>query len=83
MQLNATRFRKHLFEVLDHALQGEPAEITYKGAILRLTRPPGGSKLAGAVRRDALLVDPQVIVESDADLLADLDKSWRNDDKTL
>lgn len=83
MDLNATEFRKNLFQVLDRALQGEAVEITYKGAKLRLTPPPDQSKLARAVRRHALLVDPPSIVESDARLMADLEKGWKRDDKAL
>ncbi len=83
MELNATDLRRNLFKVLDRALRGESVEITYKGSKLRLVPPAGGSKLAGAVRRHALLVDPQSIVESDANLMADLNKKWARDDKTL
>jgi hypothetical protein len=66
MELTATDLRKNLFKVLDSALHGEPVEILYKGSKLRLGAPAGGSKLTGAVRRHALIVDPQSIVESDA-----------------
>ena len=83
MELNATDLRKNLFKVLDQALHGEPVEIVYKGSKLRLVAPAGGSKLAGAVRRHALRVDPQSIVESDANLMADLEKQWARDDKEL
>lgn len=81
--MNATDLRKHLFQVLDRTLQGEAIEITYKGAKIRLTPPEGGSKLARAVRRHSLLVDPQSIVESDTELMAELEKGWRRDDKKL
>lgn len=83
MELKATEFRKDLFKVLDMALHGEPVEIAYKGSKLRLVAPAGGSKLAGAVRRHALVVDPQSIVESDAELMADLEKGWYGDDESL
>jgi antitoxin (DNA-binding transcriptional repressor) of toxin-antitoxin stability system len=73
VSLNATDFHKNLFQVLDRALQGEAVEITYKGSKLRLTASPERSKLASAVRRHALLVDPQSIVESDASSMADLE----------
>jgi hypothetical protein len=39
--------------------------------------------LARAVRRNALLVDPQSIVESDSALMADLERQWKQDDKAL
>jgi antitoxin (DNA-binding transcriptional repressor) of toxin-antitoxin stability system len=83
MELKATEFRKDLFKVLDRALQGEPVEINYKGSKLRIVPPPGGSKLAGAVRRHALLVDPQSIVESDVNLMADFEVQWKQGDKDL
>ena len=82
-ELTATNFRKHLFEVLERALQGEAVEITYKGSKLRLTPTQNTSKLARAVRRATLLVDFESIVESDAELMAELEKGWRKDDETL
>jgi hypothetical protein len=81
--------RKELFHVLDRALQGETVEVVYKGSTLRVTAPADGSKLARAVRRHALLVDPQSIVESDTALMADLEHQWDHehrwdhDDKAL
>jgi hypothetical protein len=83
VELTATNLRKDLFKVLDRALRGESVEIIYKGSRLRLSSPPAGSKLAGAVRRHALRVDPQSIVESDATLMRDLEKRWKRDDRAL
>lgn len=76
MELKATQFRKHLFQVLDLALRGEAIEIDYKGSKLKLSAPQGGSKLARAVRRKALQVDPQSIVESDAGLMSEFETVW-------
>ena len=81
--MTATVMRKNLFNVLDRAIQGETVEIAYKGSTLRVVTPSDGSKLARAVRRHALLVDPQSIVESDNALMADLDHQWSEDDKAL
>jgi len=75
--------RKTLFQVLDRALQGETVEIVYKGSKLRLSPPPAGSKLAGVIRRHALSVEPQSIVESDAALMKDFEKLWERDDREL
>jgi hypothetical protein len=50
---------------------------------LKLTSAADGSKLARAVRRHALLVDPESIVESDAAMMTDLESAWREDDKAL
>jgi hypothetical protein len=41
------------------------------------------SKLAGAVRRHALCVDPQSIVESDVALIEEFEKQWERDDPAL
>jgi hypothetical protein len=81
--MTATVMRKNLFQVLDRAIQGETIEIVYKGSTLRVTYPSAGSKLSRAVRRHALLVDPQSIVESDSALMANLERQWKQDDKTL
>jgi hypothetical protein len=78
--MTATVMRKKLFHVLDRALQGEAIEIVYKGSTLRVVSPSDGSKLSRAVRRHALLVDPQSIVESDSALMADLEHQWNQDD---
>jgi antitoxin (DNA-binding transcriptional repressor) of toxin-antitoxin stability system len=83
MALTATDLRKNLFQVLDRALQGEAVEVVYKGSKLRLVPTPGGSKLARAVRRHSLLVQPESIVESDAGLMAELEKKWKRDDRNL
>jgi prevent-host-death family protein len=82
-ELTATNLRKHLFEVLDQAIQGEVVEITYKGSKLRLAPTQNTSKLARAVRRSTLLVNPDSIVESDPELMAELEQGWRKDDETL
>jgi hypothetical protein len=81
--MTATVMRKNLFQVLDRAIQGETVEVVYKGTKLRLVAPTDVSKLSRAVRRHALLVDPQSIVESDTGLMADLERQWKQDDKDL
>jgi hypothetical protein len=81
--LKATKFRKHLFEILDLAVHGEQVGISYKGSMVMLSVPPGESKLARAVRRNALLVDPETIVSSDAGLMDELEHAWTESDKTL
>ena len=82
MEITATNFRKDLFHVLDLAVRGESVEITYKGVKLQLVSA-SGSKLSRAVRRPTLLVEPGSIVESDAELMTSLRKTWEKDDKTL
>jgi len=81
--MTATSMRRNLFQVLDRALNGETVEIAYKGSTLRITSASAGPKLARAVRRHALLVDPQAIVETNTALMADLRRRWKRDDKAL
>lgn len=81
--VKATKFRKHLFEILDLAIHGEQVGISYKGSRVMLSMPQGESKLGGAVRRHALLSDPESIVNSDAGLMGELEHSWAESDKTL
>jgi len=81
--VKATKFRKHLFEILDLAIHGEQVGISYKGSMVMLSVPPGESKLARAVRRNALIADPESIVSSDAGLMAEFEHGWAESDKTL
>jgi len=83
MNVTATVLRKELFKILDSVVQGEPATITYKGAEVVLQSPSGGSKLARAVKRDTLLVDPDSIIGSDTELMKELETKWEDEDKLL
>ena len=83
MIVNATDFRRSLFQTLDGAIRGEPITIVYKGVTLVLTTKESQSKLARAVRRDALAVHPDQIVASDAELLESLEGKWRSEDEGL
>jgi hypothetical protein len=81
--VKATNFRKHMFEILDLAIHGEQIGISYKGSMVMLSTPPGESKLARAVRRNALLVDPDSIVSSDAGLMDELQEKWAESDRKI
>lgn len=83
MTMNATELRKDLFNSLDMVIRGEPVLVTYKGVQLRLVAAESQSKLARAVRRHALLVDPDSIVASDTELKQALDAKWAEEDKQL
>ncbi len=83
METNATEFRRNLFQLMDRALQGELVEIKWRGSKLRLSPPPGSSKLSRAVRRHALQVDAASIVESDPELMSDFCRGWKRDDQSL
>ncbi len=82
MKVTATDLRKNLFHNLDLVIRGEPVMITYKGVQLRLVAE-GGSKLARAVPRNALRVDPDSIVSSDADFMSTLNSKWAGEDNHL
>ena len=79
MGMTATQLRKELFTVLEEVSHGEPAEVAYKGATIKIVAAQGGSKLARAKRQHALLVDPESIVESDSALLNEMDAKLAED----
>lgn len=81
--VRSTEFRKNMFEVLDLVSHGQKFDIVYKGAKLTLSSAGGGSKLARVVRRNALQVDPESIVESDAALMGEFASAWAKSDKEL
>lgn len=83
MQVNATEFRRNLFAVLEHALEGETVEILYKGSSVRLVPADSSSKLARAKRQNTLLCDPDSIVSSDPALSVAMEAEWRKDWKKL
>ncbi len=57
--------------------------IEYKGNSFRLEAVGGGSKLAGAVKRRAIVGDPDLLVGSATDLLEQLDAKWTVADSPL
>jgi antitoxin (DNA-binding transcriptional repressor) of toxin-antitoxin stability system len=77
MKLTATEFRKDLFSVLERVLQGETAEIIYKGSAVRVAPGGSSSKLARAKCQNTLLCDPDAIIHSDKKLLAKMEAGWR------
>ena len=81
MELNATEFRKSLFQTLERALEGEPVSVTYKGARLRLVPAKKVSKLSRAVKRDTLLVDPDSIIGPDPEMMRILEERWERNAK--
>jgi antitoxin (DNA-binding transcriptional repressor) of toxin-antitoxin stability system len=76
MEMNATAFRKSLFQTLDRALEGEPVSVTYKGARLRLVPSKKTSKLARATKGDALMVDPDSIIGPQWEVLRLWEEKW-------
>lgn len=81
--MTATEFRKSLFPLLEKALHGESVEVSYKGATVKLVPSQSSSKLARAKRQHALVCDPESIVHSDKELMAEMEAEWRADWKRL
>ncbi len=79
MAYTATEFRNNLFSLLERAANGEAVEVSYKGAVIRLSAQNTTSKLARAKRQHALLVDPDSIVHSDTKLLTDMEREAERD----
>ncbi|HXP11598.1 MAG TPA: type II toxin-antitoxin system prevent-host-death family antitoxin [Acidobacteriaceae bacterium] len=83
MKCTATQLRKELFTALDKAATGEPLEVTHKGTTFRIVPEQSGSKLSRMKKRDLFLVDPASIVESDPELLAEMEAEWEEDWKDI
>jgi antitoxin (DNA-binding transcriptional repressor) of toxin-antitoxin stability system len=83
MKCTATQLRKELFTALDKAANGEPLEVTHKGTTFRIVPEPTGSKLSRLKKQDLFLVDPMSIVESDPELLAEMEAEWEEDWKDI
>jgi prevent-host-death family protein len=83
MRCTATQLRKELFTALDKAATGEPLEVTHKGTTFRIVPEQTGSKLSRMKRRHALLVPPESIIDSDPELLAEMEAEWEEDWKDI
>ena len=77
MPITATKLRKDLFQTLEQVVNGKNVEVTYKGHRILLRGEPAGTKLSRAVRREGLLVSPELIVDSDPELLAEVESRWQ------
>lgn len=55
----------------------------YKGNCFRLKAVGSGSKLAGVVKRRAIVGDPNLFIGSDMDVLEQLDAKWAVEDSKL
>jgi prevent-host-death family protein len=83
MSLTATQFRKDLFSVLDRVSKGETVEITYKGSTLKVVPSPPKPKLARLKKRNYLLCDPDSIISTDHQLMAEMEAEWEKDWRDL
>ena len=81
MQMNATEFRRNMFQTLDRAIQGDAIEIGYKGSVVKLVTVSSGSKLARLKRRDTILVDDETLIKPDPKVAEILERRWQKYDK--
>ena len=77
MEMNATEFRKTLFQTLERALEGEPVLITYKGSRLQVVPAKRKtSKLARLVKHDTIVGDDDSINGPHRELLRLWEEKW-------
>lgn len=68
---------------MEKAAKGVPVMIEYKGVSLRLEAVGGKSKLAEAVRRKAIVGDPDLPIGPDTELHQELGAKWADEDAKL
>jgi hypothetical protein len=78
MPATITQFRKHLFQMADQALHGEPAEFLYRGVVFKVIPEKKQSKLDKLVGQQTLA--PGVDLEqASRELLAEMEAEWLHD----
>jgi len=82
--VTATTFRKTMFKTMDKALAGQKVTILYKGVPLMLcSKQTAPSKLERAVKRNALVAEPDSIIHSDEALQQDFEAKWKEEDSRI
>ena len=80
--VTATDFRKHLFQLVERALNGELIEVVHKNRTIRLTPAERTSKLSRLVRRDTLNCPPdefeQALRTQDEEVRREWERKWQN-----
>ena len=84
MSVTATQFRKDLFTLMEQvSSKGEPLEILYKGSKLKLIPVQSTSKLSRLKPQDLFLCDPESIIQTDPELMAEMEAAWEEDWRDL
>lgn len=82
MTVTATDFRKHLFQLVERALNGELIEIVHKNRTIRLAPTEPKSKIARLVRRDTLNCTPdefsQAVRSQDDEMRCEWEQKWQS-----
>lgn len=82
MTATITQFRKELFQMAEHALQGEPVEFVYRGVVFKVTPEKKQSKLDKLVGQPVLAPGVE-LQQAGKDLLAEMESEWLDDWKAL
>lgn len=73
-----TQFRKDLFTLAEHALEGERVEFVYRGVVFHVLPEKKKSKIENLVGQPVLA--PGVNLEdAGKELLAEMEKEWLGD----
>ena len=82
MTVNATDFRKNLFQLVERALNGELIEIVHKNRTIRLTPTQRKSKLSRLVPRDTLTCTAEEFEEAvraqDDEMRQESERKWQS-----
>ena len=80
--VTATEFRKHLFQLVDRALNGELIEVIHKNRTIRLSPTEPKSKLSRLVERDTLNCTPaefdQAVRSQDDEIRREWVQKWQS-----
>jgi antitoxin (DNA-binding transcriptional repressor) of toxin-antitoxin stability system len=80
--VTATDFRKHLFQLVERALNGELIEVLHKNRTLRLTPTERASKLSRLVQRDTLNCPPEdfdkLLRAQDDEMREQWERKWQS-----
>jgi hypothetical protein len=73
-----TRFRKELFSLVNHALDGEPLEFVHKGVIFRVVPEVKLSKLSKLTGQKVVAPDTN-LKKASRELLKQMESEWEED----
>jgi antitoxin (DNA-binding transcriptional repressor) of toxin-antitoxin stability system len=76
MAVNITEFRRNLFQLADHALQGEPVEFVHKGIVFKLVPETQTSKLSRLTKE--AVIAPGASLDT-SELLKEMEAEWQQD----
>jgi hypothetical protein len=76
MPVNITQFRRHLFQLADQALQGEPVEFIHKGVVFKVTPATHLSKLSRLTPEAVVALGANLETTS---LLKEMEEEWTKD----